>query len=283
MKLTNEFLTIKIEQEKVFYNEHEIKYISYENLYEILLRHLKKEKHIQKTQLYLEGEYEPLTNIEQITLLALSNYYINVYSNTYSKYLDISFSYNFQIHIQKWIIDKLLKLGQEPLKTNMIVLVDSLEYCERDVSNNEKYNKFYKKYGYYIRRGDRDFKTEKCGLSYAIDYWNDYCEKKHNKRFNADAVHVYNSIYSNPGFKSIKITCNNETVVTSVYFKDEINRIIYYLITGWNEKYKKYSPCIYLYSKAIQYCHNNNYNFSFCYGNQTYKKNLLKCFGDKNE
>ena len=27
----------------------------------------------------------------------------------------------------------------------------------------------------------------------------------------------------------------------------------------------------------------NNYNFSFCYGNQTYKKNLLKYFGDKNE
>ena len=48
MKLTNEFLTIKIEQEKIFYNEHEIKYISYENLYEILLKHLKKEKHIQK-------------------------------------------------------------------------------------------------------------------------------------------------------------------------------------------------------------------------------------------
>lgn len=280
MRIKNNNFEIKIENKIVYYNKNEVKYSSYKELYRILLEYIKKEK---IAQIYLEGEYEPLTNIEQIILLVLSNYYANVYSNKYNKYLDISYSYNFPIYKQKWIINNLLNLEPKSLDTNMIVLADSVDYCEKDVSNIDAYNKFYKKYGHCIRRGDKYFETKDCDLSYAIDYWNEYCEKRHNKRFNSESIDIYNNIYSNRGFTSIKIICDNEIVVASVYFKDEINKVIYYLITGWNEKYKKYSPCIYLYSKAIQYCHNNNYKFSFCYGNQTYKSNLLKYFGGENE
>lgn len=280
MKIINKYFTIKTLNNKVYYNKNEINYSSFKNLYDILLNLIRKEE-IEK--LYLYGEYEPLTNIEQIILLALSNNYANVYSKKYSKYLDISFSYNFSIHSQNWIIKDLLALGSKPLETNMIVLADSLEYLEKNVNYDDEYSNFYKKYGSYIKRGNKTFKIEKCDLSYAINYWNDYCKKRHNKDFNEMAIEVYNFVYSNSGFDSIKIVHNDETVVASVFFKDDVNKIIYFLITGWNDKYKKYSPCIYLYSKAIEYCHNNNYKFSFCYGKQSYKNSLLKYFGGKNE
>lgn len=280
MKLINKYFVLEVKDEKVYYNLKEVSFDSYKELYDKLYIYIKR-KNID--ELHLEGDFEPLTNVEQIVILVLSNFYMNVYSDKYNKYLDISYSYNFPIYKQKWIIDKLLKIGKKALDTNMIVFADSIDYIVKDVSNNNEYNNFLKKYGYYINRGDRIFETKNCDLSYTLNYWNDYCNTKHNKRFSADAINVYEDIYSNLGFNSIKVIKDNVTVVTTAYFKDDINKIIYFLITGWNEDYKKYSPCIYLYSKGIEYCHNNGYKFSFCYGQQTYKNNLLKYFADNHE
>lgn len=277
MIIKNNYFVLEIHNNKVIYNQNELKYNSYQNLYDILVKYLNRKK---KDELKLDGEYEPLNNVEQLVILALSNFYSNLYSLKYDKKLDFSYSYNFPIFKQKWIIKEILEIGDEAFNSHMIVLADTDDYVVKNVSNKEEYNEFYKKYGYYIRRGDKFFKAKNCNLDYTLNYWNNYCLNKHKKYFNKEAIKVYSEIYSNLGFNSIKITFNNEIAATSVYFRDEKNKIIYYLITGWNEKYKKYSPCIYIYSKAIQYCHNNNYNFSFCYGLQNYKYQLLKYFKD---
>ena len=258
MIIKNDYFKLEIIDDKVIYNQNEIKYSSYQDLYGKMEKYLGIKKN---SEIQLEGEYEPLNNVEQVVCLYLSNYHHNVYSIKYD----------------------VIRTGTKAFDTNMIVLADSVDYVVKDVSNNTDYENFYKKYGYCIRRGNKIFDIRNCNLEYTLEYWNNYCSIKHNKKFTKEAIDYYNYIYRHLGFNSIKLTVQDDTAASLVYFRDEDNRIIYCIIAGWNEKYRKYSPCIFMYSKIIEFCHNNNYKFSFCYGLQDYKGEMLKYFGDENE
>ncbi len=277
MIIRNDYFKLEVKDKKVIYNLNEIKYDSYVELYDILLKFLQRKK---ISNVLLEGEFEPLNDIEQVVLMVLCNFYKSVYSLKYKKDLDISFSYNFPLCSQKWIIEEVLRIGKKAFDSNMIVLADTCDFIKQNINNENKYHNFYKKYGYYIRRGMRLFDIKNCNLDLAIDYWNDYCAKKHNKRFSHDAVEVYNDIYSNLGFNSIAFKKDNNIVLTGVYYIDEDDKTLYFLITGWNDKYNKYSPGIIYYSFVIDYCYKHNYKVSFCYGLQDYKLKLLKSFGE---
>lgn len=278
MKIYNKYFKLETINNEVIYNQKKILYSSYYELYELLCKYIKRKK---IDYVLFDGDYEPLSNIEQIVFMSLSNFYNAVFSTKYLKFLDITFSYNFQLSNQKWIIPQLFKMNDKAFNNNMITLADSNDYIVRTINKNDEYEKFYKKFGYYIRRGDNVFEIKNCNLDFSLKYWNNYCEKKHKKSFSEEAIDVYLNIYNNLGFNSIKILYNDNIVATSVYYRDENNRIIYFCITGWDEKFKKYSPGIYLYSKWIEFCHYNNYKFSFCYGKQKYKIDLLKFFGEE--
>ena len=197
--------------------------------------------------------------------------------------MKITFSYNFPIIDQKWIINRLLKNLANVLNTNMIALGDTKDFIQVDVSNISAYKKFYKKYGRLMRKGDLEFEVRINDLVDTLDYWNNYCKVKHNKQFSNEAMLVYKDIYSTFNFYSIKILYKDETIVSTVYFKDTLNKKLYFCILGWNCQYKNLSPGIYTYAKGIEYAHNNNYSFSFCYGLQEYKKKMLEFFGGNYE
>lgn len=280
MKIYNKYFKIEVINNELFYNFNKIEYNNYNDLYDKMYKFIERKK-IDK--LLLEGEYEPLNKLEQLVLLVLSNYYKNLYSIKYNKYLDITFSYNFPIIKQKWIINRILKINEKALNTNMVTLGDSLDYLEVDVSNKKSYESFYKRFGRLIRKGDNEFEVRRNDLADTLNNWNNYCEIKHNKRFSEDAIDVYKDIYSTFNFNSIKILYKGEEIVNTIYFKDNMNKVLYFCILSWNENNKNLSPGIYTYAKGIEYCHNNNYKFSFCYGLQEYKKNMLVDFGVKYE
>jgi len=280
MKIYNSNFKIEIVNNDVFYNLRKIEYKDYNDLYFIMLKFLSRKK---VDDLFLEGEYEPLNNIEQLILLVLSNYYRSVYSVKYNKCLDITFSYNFPIIDQKWIVNRLLKNLPKVLNTNMIALGDSKEFIQVDVSDAAAYEKFYKKYGRLMRKGDLEFEVRISDLTDTLNYWNNYCKEKHNKQFSDEAIEVYKDIYSTFNFYSIKILYKEEIIVSTVYFKDIVNKKLYFCILGWNFQYKNLSPGVYTYAKGIEYAHNNDYSFSFCYGLQEYKKKMLEFFGGNYE
>lgn len=279
MTIKNNYFIVEIKNKDVFYNLNKIEYNNYIDLYNILKKYISRKPY---DELILFDCNEKLNDIEQLILLVLANFYRNVYLDNNKKHQDITFSYNFPIIDQPWIIPRLLELGSIVFESNMIALGDSNEFIEVDVSDDDSYHHFYKKYGCYIRKGDNIFDIRNCNLDVSLNYWNDYCMKKHNVKFSDSALKVYEDIYSTVGFNSIKIMLNNENILHTVYFKDEKNKKLYFCILGWNESYKKYSPGIYIYSKAIEYCYKNNYKFSFCYGLQQYKINLLKFFKEFN-
>lgn len=279
MRIKNKYFLIEIKNKDVYYNLNKIIYNDYIELYEILKKYISRKK---KDNLIADNIGDKLNDIEQIVLLVLSNFYKSIYISDLEKLQDITFSYNFPINDQLWIIPRILKIGKNVFNSNLVALGDSNEYIEVDVNDDKSYAKFYKKYGSYIRKGDKLFNARNCNLDYSLDYWNDYCKKKHHINFKKSTLKVYEDIYSTIGFNSINIIFNNEIILSTVYFKNEKNRTLYFCIMGWNDLYKKYSPGIYLYSKAIEYCHNNNFKFSFCYGLQQYKINLLKYFKEFN-
>ena len=276
MKVYNKYFKIEIINNELYYNLNKIEYDNFSDLYNIMYKFISRKK-IDK--LFLDGEYEPLNSLEQLILLVLSNYYKDVYSTKYNKYLDITFSYNFPINKQKWIIKRILKIYNKAFNTNMIALGDSIDYLEVDVSNKEQYESFYKRFGRLIRKGDNEFEVRINDLKDTLNNWNSYCEIKHNKKFSNESLDVYKDIYSTFNFYSIKILYKDEEIVNTIYFKDTVNKVLYFCILSWNEKYKNLSPGIYTYAKGIEYCHKNNYKFSFCYGLQGYKKNMLIDFG----
>ncbi len=280
MKIYNKYFKLEVIDNIIFYNLKKIDYIDYRDLYDKMLKYISRKK---TDDLNLIGEFESLNNIEQVILLVLSNFYRKVYSVNYKKDLDITFSYNFPINYQKWIINRILDIPDISFNNNMVALGDSVDYIEVDVSNEKSYELFYKKYGRLMRKGDKEFEVRINDLKDTLDYWNNYCKDKHNKVFSNDALCVYKDIYSTFNFYSIKLLYKNEIMVETVYFKDVINKTLYFCILGWDSKYKNLSPGIYTYAKGIEYCHNNNYKFSFCYGLQDYKKEMLSFFGEAYE
>lgn len=279
MIIYNEYFKINILSEKLFYNFKEVEYKDYNELYNTLLKYINRKK---ISDLYLDGEYDTLNDIGQVVLLVLANKYNKIFSLKYKKYLDITFSFNFNIFNQKWIIERILKIGNKAFASNMISLGDSLDYLETNVSSEVQYKEFYNKYGWIIRKGDSKTNIRTEDLSFVLKYWNNYCQKKHNKKFSNEALEVYEDIYSTLGFNSIKLIYNDEIIACSVIFTDIKNKIVYFCILGWDEKYKSLSPGIYLYCKGIEFCNKMNYKFSFCYGLQDYKLKLLKFFGGTN-
>lgn len=233
------------------------------------------------SRLVLE-DYSKLGYNEQLLLLAIATIKKGLWSLKTNEYLDITFSYNFPIYLEAWIIPVLLDNFNNVSKENMITLAKFSELIIVDVSKYNQYVAFRKKYAYCVRRGDAYFKMVEGKLDKALTYWNDYCEKTHNKSFSTEALEVYHTVYSAPGFNVINIKDLDEhDVVYGVYFLDNINKILFFCIMGWDNKFAKFSPGTYLYSKMIEFCYNNNYRFSFCYGNQLYKQQILEPFKEE--
>ena len=275
MKIKSDNFVLEVIDKKVIYNLRNIEYSNYNDLYEILKKYIARK---DITRLVLYDDKDKLNDIEQLVLLVLSNFYKSLYIDRLGIDQDITFSYNFPIYEEKWIIPRILEIADISFKSNMVALGDSKDFIVVDVSDNDSYKEFYRKNGRTIRFGDKNIRVRNSDLSFTLNYWNDYCFKKHNVRFSQDAINVYLDIYSTLGFNSINLYYGKEIIATTLYFKNEDNKRLYFCITGWDDKYKFLSPGIYLYSKGIEYCHNNGYNFSFCYGLQSYKSKLLEPF-----
>lgn len=197
---------------------------------------------------------------------------------------EITFSYHFPLFFEKQFIEILINNFDLILHGNVINLATKGEFVRVDLSNGNEYKSFYDKHGYWIRHNDKilEIKNNNMKLNETIDNWNLYCKKKFNKNFSAESIDVYKRIYSLLGFHVLEQIYQDKTVAQGVIYISEQTKTLYYCIFWWDDRFKSLSPGNYNYAKLIEFCYKNNLAFSFCYGFQKYKFELIKFFKNSN-
>lgn len=197
---------------------------------------------------------------------------------------EITFSYHFPLFFEKKFIEILIENFDLIVYGNVVNLATKGEFVRANLSNGNEYKSFYDNHGYWMRHNDKliEIKNSNLKLNETIDNWNLYCKKKFNKEFSTKSIEVYKKIYSLLGFYVLEHICQNNIVAQGVIYISEQTKTLYYCIFWWDNKFKSLSPGKYNYAKLIEYCHNNNLAFSFCYGFQKYKFELIKFFKNSN-
>lgn len=227
---------------------------------------------------------DKLSTYDTILLLAIS-YNIQTLRDIQTQELyEITFSYHFPLYFEKQFIKILLQNLEIIQNADVVNLATKGEFVRINVSSKQDYKEFYQKHGYWIRHNDKiiDINIDNNKLNETLINWNLYCKSKFHKEFSQDAINSYKYIYSLPGFYVIEHNYHNKIIAQGVIYKSEQTNTLYYCIFWWNDYYKSLSPGKYNYEKVIQYCHQSNLTFSFCYGFQRYKFELIKFFKQSN-
>lgn len=219
------------------------------------------------------------TKADTLLLLAVGSNHQYVYCEKENKKCDITFSYNFPVVIEKNMIDIFLKYIDEITKAQLIALGEKGDFIRVSIEDEEKFRKFKKRVNPLVKRNDKDFKISySYDLDSVLNRWQKYCLHKFNQIYSKQILDVYKKIYSQEGFYTKTYLCNGEIVAQGVIFISDYSKTIYYCIFAWDERFKSKSPGIYAYSKIICKCFEEGYKFSFCYGRQKYKLDLIREF-----
>lgn len=219
------------------------------------------------------------TKAETLVLLAIGINHYHVYCYREKKNYEITFSYNFPIILEPELIDAFLTNIDEIVDAQLIALGENGDFLCVDVSDKEKFSAFKKRVDYIVRRNDKIFDISyEYSLESVLNRWQKYCKRKFDVLYSKAVLETYKKIYSQTGFSTITYLCNNDIVAQGVIFASERSKTTYYCIFAWEESYKSKSPGIYAYCKTIYKCFKEGYKFSFCYGSQTYKYNLIREF-----
>lgn len=225
-----------------------------------------------------------LSENEIILLLGIANNVETLHCVEDNDDYEITFSYHFPLFYESNFIEILLNNFDFIVNGNVVNLATKGEFVRVNVSNINEYKLFYDKHGYWLRHNNKiiDMQLNNLKLNDAIDNWNLYCKSKFSKEFSKESIDVYKKIYSLPGFYVIEHINQNNVVAQGVVYLSKRTNTLYYCIFWWNDNFKALSPGKYNYSKTIEFCHQNNLSFSFCYGFQKYKFELIKFFKNSN-
>lgn len=227
----------------------------------------------------IESKQNLFSKADVLVLIAIGLYHLHIFCNDESKNYAVTFSYNFPINLEPKLIVNILENIDLIVKARLIVLGEAEDFIRVDVSKDDMYEAFFKRNKDLIKRNDRNFIISRnYSIESVLNSWKAYCYKKFNRVITTNEIEAYKKIYTLSGFSTLTYLIDGEIVAQGVIFVSDESNTMYYCIFSWDEKYKKKSPGIYAYCKAIQKCHEKGLNFSFCYGLQQYKTKLLTEF-----
>lgn len=234
--------------------------------------------------LNIDGIQDKFSEFDIIILLAISYNVQSLHNLQDNDDYEITFSYHFPLYFETNFIKILLKNFDIIKNGNVVNLATKGEFVRANVSNEKEYEAFYEKHGYWLRHNDKivNIDNNNLKLNDTLNNWNLYCKSKFGKEFSKYSLDTYNHIYSLPGFHVIEYMINYKVIAQGVVFISKQTNTLYFCIFWWNDYYKSLSPGKYNYEKVIEYCHQNNLAFSFCYGFQKYKFELIKFFKNSN-
>lgn len=278
MKIFNENLEINIDNEKILINDDEL-------LGNEIFK-IEKIRFISRNLQSMNIDYikHSLTRNEAITLLGLSyniKSFIDIRTN--EKY-ELTFSYHFPLKYETRFIDIMIKNFEFVYKGHLLNFATYGEFIRVDLNNKLEQLDFNKKFSYLVRHNDKitEINHNEIKVSTILNNWNKYCIKKFNKEFSKEELDSYNFFYNLENFHTIQYQTNKEIISEGIAYFSKETKTLYYCIFWWNNKYKSLSPGIYNYAKTILYCIKKEIAFSFCYGFQDYKLNMLKSFKNSN-
>ena len=195
------------------------------------------------------------------------------------KKYDVTFSYNFPIVFETALIMRNINSIDLLADANLISLAECEDFLRTEVDDELKYNSFLRRNQRLIRKNDREIKIQyDMPLKDVLLRWQEYCFTKFDAKYNDQVIQAYLKVYSEQGFQTRTFVLDGNIIAQGVTFRSNQSNTLYYCIFSWDESYRSKSPGIYAFCKAIQECHQGRIAFSFCYGNQRYKSNLLKEF-----
>lgn len=219
------------------------------------------------------------TKADTLLLLAIGINHYYVYCKQEKKKYEITFSYNFPIALEVELLDVFLENIDEITSAQLIALGEEGDFIRININNDRNFKQFKNRVDYIVRRNDRIFDVSyNYDLESVLNRWQQYCMRKFNKAYSQEVINAYKRIYNQPGFYTVTYLYEKEVVAQGVIFISDSSNTIYYCIFAWEEKFKSKSPGIYAYCKTIYKCFEKGYMFSFCYGAQKYKYDLLREF-----
>ena len=195
------------------------------------------------------------------------------------KKYEITFSFNFPIVFESELIRKNINNIELFAGANLISLAECGDFLRTEVNDELKYGSFLRRNRRLLNKNDREIKIQyDRPLKDVLLTWQEYCFTKFDAFYNDQVIQAYLKVYSDQGFQTRTIVLDGNIIAQGVTFRSHQSNTLYYCIFSWDESYRSRSPGIYAFCKAIQECHQSRIAFSFCYGNQRYKSNLLKDF-----
>ena len=244
---------------------------------------------IEELQRLLHIEHGQVPNIDQkpatcsrcdaMLLTAVGLFCRYVFCEQDGKKYEITFSYNFPIVFESELIRRNINNIELFADANLISLAECGDFLRTEVHDELKYHSFLNRNQRLIRKNDREIIIQyDRPLKDVLLSWQQYCFTKIDTFYNDQVIQAYLKVYSEQGFQTRTFVLDGNIIAQGVTFRSDQSNTLYYCIFSWNESYKSRSPGIYAFCKAIQECHQSRTAFSFCYGNQSYKSNLLKDF-----
>ncbi|MBR0514963.1 MAG: GNAT family N-acetyltransferase [Clostridia bacterium] len=244
---------------------------------------------IEELQRLLHIEHGQVPNIDQkpatcsrcdaMLLTAVGLFCRYVFCEQDGKKYEITFSYNFPIVFETEFIRSNINNIDLFADANLISLAECGDFLRTEVDDELKYNSFIKRNRRLIKKNDREIKIQyDRPLKEVLLRWQEYCFNKFDTNYNDQVIQAYLKVYSEQGFQTRTFILDGNVIAQGVTFRSFQSNTLYYCIFSWDESYKSKSPGIYAFCKAIQECHRSRIAFSFCYGSQRYKSNLLRDF-----
>lgn len=192
------------------------------------------------------------------------------------EYLDLTLDYMFPLGIndeQKndFIIENFLSI----INYKMLRLVPKSELILYDTKKQLDTPKLINKYGYLLRKNRRII-----NLVYSTKFdflrWKKYCEERFIETIPLEKIEILKKLSEAINTRCITLVIENNIVAQGLVYICNNDSTLYFLDFWWDTSYRKFSLGIYVYLETIMWTKDRNLNFSFCYGNQKYKVDLLR-------
>lgn len=221
----------------------------------------------------------PLTKADTLLMMAIAYFVRSIFYLKEKKNYDITFFYSFPLHDEIHLLNCMLTCLGDIVDNNLIIFDASDNFLKVSISQ-EAFQKCMKDDCLYlIRRNRKDVYIDtRSDLYELLMNWRNFCRQRFKKIYNKRIINIYMQLFSQEGFFPITYYCNGDIMAQEILYKSPKSKTNYICIFIWNKNYKHRSPGKYAYALSIVECKKEKRYFSYCYGNQNYKKKWMKSF-----
>ncbi|WP_203180685.1 hypothetical protein [Streptococcus mitis] len=229
---------------------------------------------------YIVGKPSIYSLYDYILLLVLAKNKITIYDFISNQPFDITLLYHFSLEIENGFIDFCFKNIEIVFETQSISLCYKEEFLLTDVSDKERFEYFYKHFKSLLIKNRRKYNIidDKDVVSEILQNWKDYCFNRFSVCFSNTQMRFFHMLYQQKGFKTRSLILDKRIVAQGIVYYSDITNTVYFCIFWWDNQFKKDSIGRYIYLEEISRCHFSKMKYSFCYGLQDYKCNIVKFF-----